>query len=142
MANEHTTTPNGCPPLPPIADRPVLSLEQAADLEAIFKVLASATRLRILHALVREPALSVGALAEVIGMTPQAVSNQLRRLVDRGILAQRRDGNHIRYRVDDACTVALLDRGFCLAVCAKTTVASVTSASNDATACDCQPGGS
>ncbi len=106
-----------CPPLPPIEERQLLSTEQAQQLEGIFKVLANATRLRILHALIREPDLSVGALAESIGMKPQAVSNQLRRLVDRGILRSYREGNHIHYRVVDACTLGLLDQGVCLAVC-------------------------
>ncbi|MFV2071875.1 MAG: ArsR/SmtB family transcription factor [Thermoanaerobaculales bacterium] len=72
----------------------------------------------MLHALVREPGLSVGELARVIGMTPQAVSNQLRRLVDRGIVTPRRNGNNIHYRIVDACTATLLDYGLCLAVCA------------------------
>ena len=118
MTDQQTTALDRCPALPPIVERPILTPEQAGQLEAIFKVLANATRLRMLHALIRDPDLSVSALAEAIGMKPQAVSNQLRRLVDRGIVTPRRDGNHIRYRVVDACTVGLLDLGFCLAVCA------------------------
>ncbi|MFV1958338.1 MAG: ArsR/SmtB family transcription factor [Planctomycetota bacterium] len=119
MADEHVTLLDRCPPLPPVAERPLLGPEEARRLEAVFKVLANATRLRMLHALVREPDLSVGALAGAIGMKPQAVSNQLRRLADRGIVAPSRDGNHIRYRVVDACTVGLLDQGFCLVVCSQ-----------------------
>ena len=136
MTDRRTTALDRCPALPLIVDRPILSPEQAAQLEAIFKVLANATRLRMLHALIRDPDLSVSALAEAIGMKPQAVSNQLRRLVDRGIVAPCRDGNYIRYRVVDACTVGLLDQGFCLAVCADgykhretSTAADVTAAS-------------
>jgi len=34
-------------------------------------------------------------------MTPQAVSNQLQRLGDRGILAARRNGNSVFYRIAD-----------------------------------------
>jgi len=120
MSEKQATALDRCPPQPPIHERPILDKQQAAQLEAIFKILSNATRLRILHALVRQPELSVGALAEAIGMKPQAVSNQLRRLVDRGILAARRDGNHIRYRVVDPCTVGLLEQGFCLAVCVDT----------------------
>ena len=117
MTDETITVLDRCPPLPPIRQRPILDPQQAEQLEAVFKVLANATRLRMLHALIRQPDLSVSALAEAVGMKPQAVSNQLRRLVDRKIVAPRRDGNHIRYRVIDACTVDLLDQGFCLAVC-------------------------
>jgi len=82
---------------------------------ALFKVLASDTRLRLLHALVRSDELSVGDLARTVGMTPQAVSNQLQRLIDRGILAARRNGNSVYYRISDPCVPALLDQGLCLA---------------------------
>ena len=126
MAHPSITEIDLCPPLPSIADGPILDPGQAAQMEAVFKVLANATRLRMLHALVREPDLSVGALADTIGMKAQAVSNQLRRLVDRGIVAPRRDGNRIHYRVIDACTVGLLDQGFCLAVCAEANVGPAT----------------
>jgi DNA-binding transcriptional ArsR family regulator len=48
-------------------------------------------------------------------MTPQATSNQLRRLVDRRIVATRREGNHIYYRIIDPCVPGLLSLGLCLA---------------------------
>lgn len=83
-------------------------------LEATFKTLANATRLRLLHALIRMPELCVTELADAIGMKPQAVSNQLQRLVDRRILAARRNGNHIHYRIVDPCVISLLDQGWCL----------------------------
>ena len=47
-------------------------------------------------------------------MKPQAVSNQLQRLSDLGILASRRDGNSIYYRLVDLCVRSLLDQGLCL----------------------------
>ena len=47
-------------------------------------------------------------------MSPQAVSNQLQRLSDWGMLASRREGNNIYYRVVDSCVSALLDLGLCL----------------------------
>jgi DNA-binding transcriptional ArsR family regulator len=47
-------------------------------------------------------------------MKPQAVSNQLQRLLDRGILACRREGNFIHYRIADRCVTGLLDLGLCL----------------------------
>ncbi len=83
-------------------------------LEATFKTLANATRLRLLHALIRQPELCVTELADAIRMKPQAVSNQLQRLVDRRILAARRNGNHIHYRIVDPCVISLLDQGWCL----------------------------
>jgi DNA-binding transcriptional ArsR family regulator len=78
------------------------------------KVLANDTRLRLLHALVRAGELCVTDLATVVGMTPQAVSNQLQRMVDQGIVGTRRNGNHIHYRIVDPCVMNLLDQGLCL----------------------------
>lgn len=77
-------------------------------------VLANDTRLRLLHALVRSDELCVTDLAASVGMKPQAVSNQLQRLSDLGILAPRREGNNIYYRVVDLCVRSLLDQGWCL----------------------------
>ena len=106
--------PAGCPPKPDIRQRPLLTSEQAADLMQVFKVLANDTRLRLLHALARAGELSVGELATALAMKPQAVSNQLQRLTDRGILGSRRQGNSILYRIVDPCVVSLLDQGLCL----------------------------
>jgi DNA-binding transcriptional ArsR family regulator len=83
-------------------------------MESVFKVLGNATRLRLLHALVRKDELCVTDLADAVEMSPQAVSNQLQRLVDRGILGARRSGNRIHYRIVDRCVVELLDLGLCL----------------------------
>jgi DNA-binding transcriptional ArsR family regulator len=104
-----------CSPKPALATRPLLSVRQARTLESIFKMLASSTRLRMLHALVCAGDLSVGELAGKLGMKPQAVSNQLQRLADRGIVEARRDGLQARYSILDPCVLTLLDQGWCLA---------------------------
>jgi DNA-binding transcriptional ArsR family regulator len=83
----------------------------------LFKVFASDSRLRLLHALVREGELCVTDLARAVEMKPQAVSNQLQRLVDRGILQARREGVNIYYQVADPCVRVLLERGVCLVKC-------------------------
>ncbi|MBI2840631.1 MAG: helix-turn-helix transcriptional regulator [Acidobacteria bacterium] len=103
-----------CCPKPELGERPLLSTPQAVDLMAIFKVLANDTRLRLLHALVRAGEMCVGDLAKALGMRPQAVSNQLQRLANRGILGSRRNGNQVYYRVVDPCVPRLLDQGLCL----------------------------
>ena len=92
----------------------MISLAEATGLERTFKVLANATRLRLLHALVKRPGLSVTELADAVGMKPQAVSNQLQRLVDKGIVSNTRNGINIRYRIVDPCIMDLLDQGLCL----------------------------
>lgn len=99
---------------PRIHRRPLLKPDLAAELQALFIILANDTRLRLLHALVIKGELCVTELAERLRMKPQAVSNQLQRLVDRRILATRRDGIRIYYRIVDPCVPALLDHGVCL----------------------------
>jgi ArsR family transcriptional regulator, lead/cadmium/zinc/bismuth-responsive transcriptional repressor len=98
-----------------ISERPLLTTDQAPEVVALFKLLANDSRLRMLHALTRAEELCVGDLAFAVEMTPQAVSNQLRRLIDRRIVAARRDGNRIHYRIIDPCVPGLLALGICLA---------------------------
>jgi len=106
--------PAPCPGTSPLSSRPLLSGEEALGLERVFGVLASATRLRLLHALTLLDDPCMGELADAVGMKPQAVSNQLRRLVDIGILDTRRHGSHVHYRIVDAGVTRLLHEGLCL----------------------------
>ncbi len=99
---------------PALADRPLITADQAGEVVGLFKVLASDSRLRLLHALERAGELCVSELAEQVRMRPQAVSNQLQRLLDRRILACRREGNNVFYRIADPCVTSLLDLGLCL----------------------------
>lgn len=101
----------------PVDTRALISLNEAALLTRLFKIFANETRLRLLHALVREEELCVGDLASALGMKPQAVSNQLQRLVGRGIVASRREGTSIYYHIVDPCVPVLLERGLCLTEC-------------------------
>jgi DNA-binding transcriptional ArsR family regulator len=100
---------------PPLAGRPLMGSAQASRLVVLFKVLGNDTRLRLLHALHRGGQVPVGELAELVEMRPQAVSNQLQRLADRGIVAARRDGNRIFYSIADPCVPEVLDLAWCLA---------------------------
>ncbi len=112
-----------CLPKPSLEERPLLSSEQALELVALFKVLANDTRLRLLHALVRQGEMGVMELAEALSMKPQAVSNQLQLLVARGILGSKRKGINIYYRIVDPCVISLLDHGLCLSEDAKARMA-------------------
>ncbi len=103
-----------CPPKPALAERRLLSDGQARRLMEVFKVLANDTRLRLLHALARDGEVRVTELAGAVGMKAQAVSNQLQRLADGGIVEARREGNQMFYRIVDPCVTALMDRGLCL----------------------------
>src|SRR5688572_3076891 len=103
-----------CPPRPQLRDRPLLSFVDAVKVMALFKVLANDTRIRLLHHLVRSGEATVTDLARTLGMKPQAVSNQLVRLADTRMLASRRDGNNVFYRVVNGCVPPLLDLALCL----------------------------
>ncbi len=107
--------PLACPPKPALDRRALLSKPEARRLVGVFKVLANDTRLRLLHALVREGELCVNDLAGALRMKPQAISNQLQRLATEQIVAARRESNQVIYRIVDPCVTELLDRGWCLA---------------------------
>ena len=103
-----------CETRPALKDRPLLSFVDAVRVMALFKVLANDTRIRLLHHLVRSGEATVTDMARTLGMKPQAVSNQLTRLSDTGMLASRRDGNNVYYRVVNGCVPPLLDLALCL----------------------------
>lgn len=118
MPRHSKTPPAGlpacCPPKRSLATRKLVSPEHAVALTSLFKVLGNETRIRLLHALVRAGELCVSELAKTIGLKPQAVSNQLQRLADRGVVATRREGTTIHYRIVDPCVAELFDRALCL----------------------------
>ena len=98
-----------------LAERSLLDAADARRLEALFGVLASAPRLRLIHALVLAGELCLGELAASVAMTPQAASNQLTRLLDLRVVASERRGARVYYRLVDPCVAGLLDVGLCLA---------------------------
>ena len=105
---------NMTPGMKSLNARPLMTPIQAGGMASVFKVLANDTRLRLLHALIRADQLCVSDLAACVGMKPQAVSNQLQRLSDLGIIASRREGNNVYYRIVDLCVSGLLEQGWCL----------------------------
>lgn len=104
----------GCVPKPDLKTRGLITHEQANELMALFKILANNTRLRLIHALIRSDEMCVIDMAAAVEMKPQAVSNQLQRLVDKNILKATRKGNNIYYRVVDSCVPDLIHLGLCL----------------------------
>lgn len=87
------------------------TLESSATSAASFlKLLANEKRLLVLCALVEEAEMSVGVLAERAGLSQSALSQHLSRMRAEGLLAQRRDGLVIYYRIADARAKAMLER--------------------------------
>jgi len=99
---------------PPLAARPLLGFFDAVQVMALFKVLSNDTRIRILHHIIRSGEATVTDIARSLEMKPQAISNQLMRLSDTRMLASRRDGNNVYYRLENCCVAPLLDLALCL----------------------------
>lgn len=114
--SQETENAHNCP-LPVteshIANRD-FSDKNAAALEDLFKILANDTRIKILGKLTQVEEMCVCDLAESVQMSPQAISNQLQRLADKGIVSTKRQGNMIYYKLIDKCISELLDRALCL----------------------------
>lgn len=108
-------------PASELQGRDLLSEVDAAQLAETFALLASDTRLRVLHALARAGELCVKDLAAEVGMRSSAVCNQLQRLEDRGVIRSRREGNFVYYRVDDPCVLQIIQLGACLTLDAAAT---------------------
>jgi DNA-binding transcriptional ArsR family regulator len=74
-----------------------------------FRVLGDPLRVRILD-LLRDEELSVNDLAERLGAGQQNVSKHLALLADAGMLARRKDGTRIYYRIADDGVFALCEQ--------------------------------
>lgn len=106
--------PVPCPEKASLRERESMTCEEAMQVEGLFSVLANDSRLRLIHEIARHDEICTSDLAAAVDMKPQAVSNQLQRLQDKGIVGRRRDGNNVLYRIVDNCVVILLERGLCL----------------------------
>jgi DNA-binding transcriptional ArsR family regulator len=84
--------------------------EELAELIAKrFRAISEPTRVRLLD-LLRDGELSVNELAEQLGASQQNVSKHLVLLVDAGMLARRKEGNRVYYRIVDEGVFALCEQ--------------------------------
>lgn len=85
-------------PLPP-PGRP--DEEDLYDLAELYKVFGDSTRVRILYLLL-EGEMQVGHIAETLGLSPSAISHQLRVLKAADLVRARREGKaSVYYLADD-----------------------------------------
>jgi ArsR family transcriptional regulator, virulence genes transcriptional regulator len=90
--------------------------QRAGDAAQLLKLLANETRLLILCRLVAEREMSAGAIVEAAGLGQSAVSQHLAKLRDDNLVATRRDGQTIHYRIADknvARIIAVLKDIYC-----------------------------
>jgi DNA-binding transcriptional ArsR family regulator len=74
-----------------------------------FRALGEPLRVRALD-LLRDREVSVTTLAAELGTSQQNLSKHLAVLVDAGMLARRKDGTHVYYRVADEGVFALCEQ--------------------------------
>ncbi|HEX6255038.1 MAG TPA: metalloregulator ArsR/SmtB family transcription factor [Euzebyales bacterium] len=76
--------------------------DDAVDIAAeTFRMLGDPTRIRIVLRLLEAGELSVNALADAVGRTPSAISQHLAKLRLARLVATRRDGTTVHYRIDN-----------------------------------------
>ena len=92
---------------------PAISPDNAELIAGRFRALADPTRIRLLSRL-HDGEASVTELTSVVGTTQQNVSKQMQLLWNAGLVARRRDGNFIRYRIADQVVFEL-----CAIVCGR-----------------------
>lgn len=73
----------------------------ATDTATMLRLLANEHRLLVLCTLIAEGEAEVGQLARRAGVSQPAMSQHLSRLRDEGLVATRRTGTRIRYRIAD-----------------------------------------
>jgi ArsR family transcriptional regulator, lead/cadmium/zinc/bismuth-responsive transcriptional repressor len=78
----------------------LLTLEKAQQMAEVFAVLADPSRLRVLAVLATQE-VCVGDLATLLEMSESAVSHQLRSLRSLRLVAYRKQGRHVFYRLQD-----------------------------------------
>ena len=85
-------------------------LEFLSDLADLYKMFGDSTRLQILSAL-RLKELCVGDLADLLKMTPSAISHQLRTLRAQNLVTYRREGKMSYYSLADEHVEIIIDMG-------------------------------
>ncbi len=80
------------------------------DLAELFKVFGDSTRIKILYVLF-ESEMCVCDIAQVLNMTPSAISHQLKVLKNSHLIKFRREGKSIFYSLADEHVRIMLDQG-------------------------------
>lgn len=94
----------------PTPERAALSDAEAARLAEFFRALGDPSRVRIVAA-ITERELSVGAIAEQVGLSESAASHHLRGLRMLRLVRARKDGREVYYALDDDHVTALFKQG-------------------------------
>ena len=100
----------------PTPESPALQMQaRANDAADLLKAMANPQRLRVLCLRI-EREMSVGELNALVDLSQSALSQHLARMRDDGLVAARREGQSVYYRIDDPrveTLVAALKSVFC-----------------------------
>ena len=88
----------------------VLNEQCAVHVAELFRAFSDTSRVRIMSILVNDE-VNVRALAKMVGVSESTVSHHLRCLRQMRLVAGRRAGKEIYYRVDDTHLIALFQQG-------------------------------
>ena len=81
---------------------------KAGMVAEMLKAMGNPRRLMVLCKLVEHDEMTVGALAQEIGLSQSALSQHLAKMRDEGLVAFRRESQTLWYRIADARAKALL----------------------------------
>ncbi|HCA17162.1 MAG: ArsR/SmtB family transcription factor [Alcaligenes pakistanensis] len=81
------------------------SAEQAA---ALLQAVGNPKRLLILCLLIQQREMSVGALNEMVALSPSALSQHLARMRQEGLVSYRREAQTLYYRIEDPNVAKLI----------------------------------
>jgi ArsR family transcriptional regulator len=98
------------PTHPSLAPVHALDESTAAEVAELFRAFSDTSRVRLLSALA-ESELSVGALAEAVGLSVSAVSHHLRGLRQMRLVRARKVGRQVFYCLHDEHVTALFQHG-------------------------------
>ena len=84
--------------------------EKIFDLAELFKMFGDSTRMKILFVLFESEACTCD-LAEVLKMTPSAISHQLKTLQRAMLVKSRRDGRAVYYSLTDDHVRTMIEQG-------------------------------
>ncbi|CRK56660.1 Possible phosphinothricin N-acetyltransferase [Alloactinosynnema sp. L-07] len=86
---------------------PLLAPDDAATYAEWFACLAEPTRVRLLHAVATSTSITVGELAERLGISQSTCSHHVKKLADVGFLLMRKEGTATLLTVNAACCAGL-----------------------------------
>jgi DNA-binding transcriptional ArsR family regulator len=101
---------------PPLSPEQAFLQQGAARAAALLRAVGNENRLLVLCLLIAQGEMSVGALNEMVPLSPSALSQHLARMREEGLVAYRREAQTLYYRIDDpnvAKLIATLKDIFC-----------------------------